>query len=623
MKTALAAALCLLLSPAAGRAGALADAKAAYGAGDYAKALQLYQPLADQGDSEAQFQVGVLYEQGLGVDKDAIAARRWYDKAAVQGHPGAMMWIGHTYAEGDGVGQDYAEAMDWYRKAAEKKYPPAWTAIGGLYVDGKGVKKDLKESVRWYRKAAEAGDATGMVDLGIAYREGDGVPNDFRQAVKWSRKAADLGFVPAMNNVGWHYLTGNGVEKDYQQAFSWYKKAADLGDATGQASLGRMYLNGHGVPLDYGEALRLFHLAADQGDTDAMVNIGWCYDHAYGVKRDSKQAVEWLRKAADAGAASAQHYLGTLYYNGDGVPQDTAAGCGLFRLAAAQGYGDSIALLPRCPQEGAQAPAAAAGASPAAPASGLDAPAFRLKPRPSDLAVIVGIENYRRAPRADFAENDAAAVEANLLALGFPQRNIIRLIGDDATRSRIQAYLVEWLPKNVKPDSTVFFYYSGHGAPDPQSGEAYLLPSDGDPSFLKTTAYPLKEVFASLDRLPAKQVVVALDSCFSGAGGRSVIAQGARPLVTRMTAADTGRLVVFAAAQGEQIAGSNSADAHGLFTHHFLQGLAGGAKGRSGRVTARGLYDYLKPLVEDDARRENREQSPTLRGPGEAELVKF
>lgn len=86
---------------------------------------------------------------------------------------------------------------------------------------------------------------------------------------------------------------------------------------------------------------------------------------------------------------------------------------------------------------------------------------------------------------------------------------------------------------------------------------------------------------------------------------------------------DTGKLVVFAAAQGEQITGSHNDDAHGLFTHYFLEGLGGGAKDRSGRVTVRGLYNYLKPLVEDGARRDNREQSPTLRGPKDVVLAKF
>jgi TPR repeat protein len=79
MKIFLAAALGLLLIGSTGRAGPLEDAKTAYDAGDYAKALSLYKPLADKGDAEAQFQIGVMDEQGLGVDKDAVAARGLFD----------------------------------------------------------------------------------------------------------------------------------------------------------------------------------------------------------------------------------------------------------------------------------------------------------------------------------------------------------------------------------------------------------------------------------------------------------------------------------------------------------------------------------------------------------------
>ena len=60
------------------------------------------------------------------------------------------------------------------------------------------------------------------------------------------------------------------------------------------------------------------------------------------------------------------------------------------------------------------------------------------------------------------------------------------------------------------------------------------MPYDGDPSFIEQTGYPLKKLYESLNKLPAKEIIVALDSCFSGAGGKSVIAKGARPLVMNL-----------------------------------------------------------------------------------------
>ncbi|MBI5622979.1 MAG: ankyrin repeat domain-containing protein [Elusimicrobia bacterium] len=136
-------------------------------------------------------------------------------------------------------------------------------------------------------------------------------------------------------------------------------------------------------------------------------------------------------------------------------------------------------------------PPAGEAPPPAAPrpaVSDADAPKYRLAERPDDIAVVIGVERYAKLVPAEFAERDAEAVRRHVLALGVPQRNVIFLAGQAATRASIQGYVEEWLPKNVKPGSRVFFYYSGHGAPDPRSGDAFLVPWDGDPMFLKSSA---------------------------------------------------------------------------------------------------------------------------------------
>ena len=109
------------------------------------------------------------------------------------------------------------------------------------------------------------------------------------------------------------------------------------------------------------------------------------------------------------------------------------------------------------PPDKKEAPTVAA--APKAYSSDVDKAPFKLKERPGDFAFIVGIERYKDVPEARFAERDAAAFRAHAAALGVPERNIIYLVGDAATRPKIQAYLDEWLPKNVKADSTLYFYY--------------------------------------------------------------------------------------------------------------------------------------------------------------------
>ncbi len=94
-----------------------------------------------------------------------------------------------------------------------------------------------------------------------------------------------------------------------------------------------------------------------------------------------------------------------------------------------------------------------------------------------------------------------------------------------------------------------------------------------------------------------------------------------------MTKVETGtvpqNLTVFTAASGEQITSTLEDQGHGTFTYYFLKGLSGNAKDASGAVTAQGLQNYLKPEVQDAARRQNRDQEPVLHGQGDRELVRF
>ena len=88
--------------------------------GDYATALSIWRPLAEQGNAAAQFNLGLMYEKGDGVQKDEQEAARWYYKAALQGHVGAQLNLGTMYDEGKGVAEDNRKAAQWYNQAATK-----------------------------------------------------------------------------------------------------------------------------------------------------------------------------------------------------------------------------------------------------------------------------------------------------------------------------------------------------------------------------------------------------------------------------------------------------------------------------------------------------------------------
>ncbi len=266
--------------------------------------------------------------------------------------------------------------------------------------------------------------------------------------------------------------------------------------------------------------------------------------------------------------------------------------------------------------------AAPSGSSAAAPVvqlrkSDVDEIDAKAAPRPDDFAIIMGIERYQSIPEAQFGERDANAFRGYAIKrLGVPEENVVLLTGSKASRAGLARYLEEWLPKNVGEKSRLWVYFSGHGAPDPVVGSAYIIPWDGDPAYLDSTAYPLAKLYERLAALKAKEIVVVLDTCFSGAGGRSVLAKGARPLVHVKNTAipEDRRMTVLTASTADQIAGGLQDQSHGLFTYYFLKGLKGASDvDKDGHVTLSEMKGYLDAEVPKAARRQNREQTPQLR----------
>lgn len=285
--------------------------------------------------------------------------------------------------------------------------------------------------------------------------------------------------------------------------------------------------------------------------------------------------------------------------------------------------GKDVALaVPAAP---AAAPAAKAPAAPAeapAPVSDVDAPPPALaRGRVDGVAVVIGIERTRQGlPRADYAAKDARVFAEYLTkTLGYREENVALLIDERAAKSDLEKYLEDWLPRKAGPGATVVVFYSGHGAPDPTRGSAYLVPYDGDPAYLGKTGYPLARLYETLGRLKGRRSLVLLDACFSGAGRRSALAKGARPLVSRIAPPPApADLAVLSAAASDQIGGAYDEKGHGLFTYFLLRAVRdAAAQGRA--PTAEELLDAVSGKVEAEARRlTGNEQTPQLQAAGDA-----
>ena len=138
---------------------------------DYATALREWQPLAEQGDALAQYQVGLLYHKGRGVPQDDVQARKWYGKAAAQGQAKAQFSLGTLYFNGEGGPKDYQQALRWLRLAADQNMALAQTKLAIMYDYGEGVPKDKVQAYKWLTLAAKNGDKSAPLLLASLDKE--------------------------------------------------------------------------------------------------------------------------------------------------------------------------------------------------------------------------------------------------------------------------------------------------------------------------------------------------------------------------------------------------------------------------------------------------------------------
>jgi WD40 repeat protein len=281
---------------------------------------------------------------------------------------------------------------------------------------------------------------------------------------------------------------------------------------------------------------------------------------------------------------------------------------------------------PRVVEHVAQARTADRANSPAPELSDpVDQAPVRNSKQPEAHAVIIGIERYKNAllPAVSHARRDATIVREYMTrTLGIPPENIHLLVDHEATLADLRTAISGQLAAAIDdPKSRVYIYFAGHGAPNLKTKRPYLVPHDGNPAYPETSCYPLSELYESLGRLKVP-VTVMLDACFSGSAGRGdapeTLLANARPALVELK--DTGtppNVSVLAAANGEQVSSSFAAKKHGLFTYFLLKGLGGAAdQDKDGRLTLEELHRFVTPAVQRQARKLNREQTPTLQGAG-------
>jgi TPR repeat protein len=234
-------------------------------------------------------------------------------QAAEHSHADAQYNLGVCYATGKGVEKDEAKAAQLYGQAAKQSHIGALYSLGLCNTHGKGVEKDEAKAARLYEQAALQGDAGaalqgdagGQYRLGICYALGKGTPADKAQAARLFWQAAEQDITDAWWWLGWCSEHGQGTEQDASAAVEHYRLAVAGGCAIAIASLGLCFEKGRGVTRsDPVEAARLYALAAEGGASGEKA-----FDEAMAVLPDQRLVSDALPTAALARTRRAVYSL--------------------------------------------------------------------------------------------------------------------------------------------------------------------------------------------------------------------------------------------------------------------------------------------------------------------------
>lgn len=197
--------------------------RAAFAAGDYTTALSVWLPLAEAGDSHAQFNIGLLHDEGLGTPPSVDEARKWWNLAADQGlavahHNLALLEL--ELASADPAAGDPGTAIRHLELAAETGHLPSRYTLGKLFELGLGVEANPEISAGHILTAAQGGFPAAQYNMGKRFRDGSGVAANNELAAEWFRRAALGGHAGSQDHYARRLKDGIGVTPDLVTAMA-------------------------------------------------------------------------------------------------------------------------------------------------------------------------------------------------------------------------------------------------------------------------------------------------------------------------------------------------------------------------------------------------------------------
>jgi uncharacterized protein len=301
------------------------------------KSTKLIRLPAYQGDPTQQIKLGTLCFHSHYYKSSLL----WYWLAAKQDHAEAQFLLGLHYEEGEIIDQDYVRAVNYFKWSAEQGFVLGQHNFARMLMLGRGIERNRKEGFNWLKLAGEQGFDKAQFLVGMAYFYGDWhsiARQNFQEAVRWLTLAADQGDDDAQFHLGEIYHKGGIVERSQQEEFPWRNISDKDRIAENQLDLWLGDNTEDEVAQDFEEAIKWYQLAADQDNPDAQFNLGLMYLKGHGVAQDHERGIDLIERASEHDHPAALYHLGLAYDLGDGVEPNDDYSNNNYEIAAEHGH---------------------------------------------------------------------------------------------------------------------------------------------------------------------------------------------------------------------------------------------------------------------------------------------
>jgi hypothetical protein len=578
----------------------------AFDRANYATALKVWLPLAEQGDQAAQTYVGEIFEKGLGVQPDYAVAATWYRRAAERGYARAALNLGNLYERGLGVSRDPVQALSWYRRAGGAKEvtfeitPAAATTtaeVAQLRAEVGGLRRDLEaRDKELARTQGELSSARQALDgrRGEVEAERRRVEQLRRELDETRRRETDAGarasrVAELERTIAEHEAAAAAKNREME---------------TLRASVVRL----EGDTRDQRE--RLERLRQQTAVTGAAPVIQILQPELR-TMRDGKgvRASVTTDRPLVVGRVVSETELVTFTVN-DRAEKLLANN--VFRTEVALARPEEPIRLAAVDRQGRRgsvefviarvAPAPTPGPG---PESSVGLPRAGAVSFGKYHALVIGNNDYKQMRALKTAVADAREVARVLeLDYGFQVRLLV-----NASRYEILAALNDMREKLTEKDN-LLIYYAGHGELDERNQRGYWLPVDAEPN---STANWISNIAITdvLNSMTVQQLLVVADSCYSGTLTRSSVgrlegglSEGERTRLLSVMAKQRSRMVLTSG--GVEPVLDSAGGVHSAFAQAFL----GVLRSNVGLLPGQELFGHLRLRVASVADRVQMRQVP-------------